>query len=136
VLDVRRGVTERRDGVLHELLQTVEPQRPVVLALEADRRGRLVVDPGAAAGGAAEVARPDLDFVGQRHEPLVQRAEDSGRALARLDRQIRAGDVADEQRVARQDRPRIAAAICVAKQEGGVLGPVTGRVHRLDLDVA
>ena len=75
---------------------------------------------------------PDLDLVGQRHQPLVQRAEDLGRALARLDREVGAGDVADEQRVAGQDRDRIAAAGGVAEQERGVLGPVAGGVDRLD----
>ena len=58
-----------------------------------------------------------------------------GRALALLDRQVGARDVADEQRVAGQHRPGVAAAVSVAEQEGGVLGPVAGRVHRLDLDL-
>ena len=88
--------------------------------------------PGAAAERAAEVPGPDLDLVGQRQQPLVQRAEDVGRALARLDREVGAGDVADEQRVAGQDRDRVAAAAGVAEQERGVLGPVAGRVDRLD----
>ena len=87
---------------------------------------------GAAAERAAEVPGPDLDLVGQREQPLVQGAEDVGGALARLDREVGAGDVADEQAVAAQHRDRVAAALGVAQQEGGVLGPVAGRVDRLD----
>ena len=75
---------------------------------------------------------PDLDVVGQRQQALVQGAEDVGGALARLDREVGAGDVADEERVAGQHRPGVAAAVGVAEQEGGVLGPVAGRVDRLD----
>ena len=118
--------------VLDELGLVGDRQGAVVAALEADRRGGLEVEPGAAAERAAEVAGPDLDLVGQRQQPLVQRAEHVGGALARLDRQVGAGDVADEQRVAAQQRPGVAAAAGVAEQEGGVLGPVAGRVDRLD----
>ena len=59
----------------------------------------------------------------------------SGRSPPRpraLDRQVRPGHVADEQRVAGQHGPGIAAAAAVAEEEGGVLGAVAGRVHRLD----
>ena len=48
----------------------------VVRALEADRRGDLHVHPRPAAQRAAEVPGPDLGVVGQREQPLVQRAED------------------------------------------------------------
>ncbi len=110
VLDVGRPLAQRGDRVLDEIGLVGEGQRPVVAALEADRRGGLQVDPGAAAERAAEVPGPDLDLVGQRQQPLVQRAEDVGGALARLDRQVGAGDVADEERVAGQHRDRVAAA--------------------------
>ncbi len=105
-------------------------------ALEADRRGRLVVDAGAAAGRAAEVAGPDLDVVGEGEQPLVQGAVDAGGALALLDRQVGAGHVPDEERVARQHRPGVAPALRVAEEEGGVLRAVARGVHRLDLDVS
>ena len=85
---------------------------------------------GAAAERAAEVGGPDLDLVVERQQALVQGAEHLGRALARLHRQVGPGDVADEQRVAAEQRPGGAAAAGVAQQEGGVLGPVPGRVHR------
>ena len=73
---------------------------------------------------------PDLDAVGQRQELLVQRVEDRARALLLVDGQVGPRDVADEQRVAGEHRPRLAAAGRVDQREGGVLGPVAGRVHR------
>ena len=53
---------------------------------------------------------PDLGLLGQRQQPLVQGAEDVGGALARLDREVGTGDVADEEAVAAQHRPGVAAA--------------------------
>src|SRR6188472_4807492 len=100
--------------------------------LEADRRAGLEVDPGAAAERAAEVPGPDLGLLGQGQQALVQGAEDVGGALARLDREVGAGDVADEEAVPGQRRPGIVAARSVAKQEGGVLVAVAGSVNRLD----
>ena len=75
---------------------------------------------------------PDLGFLRQGHETIVQRAEDVDGALARLDRQIGPGDVADEERVAAQHRPGLVAAGGVAQQERGVLGPMAGGMDRLD----
>ena len=66
----------------------------------------------------------------------MQRPEDVGGSLPRLDREVGASDVADEERVAGQHRPRLAAAAGVAQEEAGVLGPVPGRVERLDREVA
>ena len=80
----------------------------LVGALEADGRGDLEVHAGPAAQRAAEMPGPHLDGVGQRHELVVERAEDAARALVLVDRQVGAGDVADEQRVAGQHRPRLA----------------------------
>ena len=136
LLDVGRLVAERADRVLDELGLVGDRQRRVVAALEADRRGGLEVDRRAAAERAAEVARPDLDLVVEHQQALVQGAEHLGRTLARLDREVGPGDVADEQRVAAEQRPGGAAAAGVAQQEGGVLGPVAGRVDRLDPDLA
>src|SRR4029453_13596521 len=67
---------------------------------------------------------------------LVQGAEDPCGALALLDREIRAGHVADEERVAGQHRPGVALTSRVAEQEGGVFGTVAGRMHRPDLHIA
>ena len=113
-----------------------DPERPVVVALEADRRGGLEVEAGAAAERAAEVAGPDLDVVGEGQQPLVQGPEHLGGPFARLDREVGQGDVADEQRVAAEHRPGGAVAAGVAEQEGGVLGPVAGGVDRLDRHLA
>ena len=107
-----------------------------MLALEADRRGRLVVDRGASAQRSAEMPGPDLDVVVQGEQAIMQRVEDPRRAVARLDREIGPRDVADEQRVAGQHRPGIACASGIAQHERGVLGAVAGRMHRLDLQVA
>ena len=62
----------------------------------------------------------------------MQRAEDVARALRLLDREVGAGDVADEQGVAAQHRPRLVAAVRVDQREGRVLGPVARRVQRPD----
>ena len=88
--------------------------------------------PGAAAQRAAQVAGPDLGVVRAATAAVVQRAEDRVGAVRRVDRQVRAGDVADEQRVAGQDGPGLVAAVGVDQREGGVLGPVAGRVQGAD----
>ncbi len=124
------------DLVGDELLLVGDLQGAVVAALEADRRGGLEVEAGAAAERAAEVCRPDLDLVGQRQQPPVQGAEQVGSAFAGLDGEVGTGDVADEERVAAQQRPGVAAAAPVAEQEAGVLRPVAGGVDRLDDEVA
>src|SRR5437763_11121846 len=62
--------------------------------------------------------------------------EESLRAGARLDREVRASRVADEERVAREDEPRLVAPVAVADGEGAVLRPVAGRVDRPHRDRA
>ena len=82
----------------------------VVPALVADRGGDLHVHARAAAEGAAEVAGPHLDAVG---EATAAARAASGRCRARpppCRPRGRARDVADEQRVAGQHRPRLRAA--------------------------
>ena len=133
---VRWFVAEAADRVLDELRLVGGPERPVVAPLEPDRRGVLEVEAGAAAERAAEVAGPELDLVVEGQQPLVQGAEDVRGPLARLDREVGPGDVADEQRVAAEQGPGGAVAAGVAEQEGGVLGPVAGGVDRLDREVA
>ena len=59
----------------------------------------------------------------------AQRAEDPARALLLLDREVGPRDVAHEQRVAGQHRPRLRPARGVDQRERRVLGPVPGRVH-------
>ena len=55
------------------------------------------------------MARVDLDAVAELDEP-AQRVEEALGALAGLDREVRSRGVADEERVAGEDDPRIAAA--------------------------
>ena len=80
--------------------------------------------------------RPDLDVVVQGEQAIMQRVEDSRRAVARLDREVGPRDVADEQRVAGQHRPRIASTSGVPQHERGVLGAMARCVHGLNLQVA
>ena len=82
------------------------------------------------------MAGPDLDLVAEAEQAPVQRAVHVGGALTRLDREVGPGDVADEQRVAAEQRPGGVVAAGVAQQEGGVLGPVPRRVDRLDRHLA
>ena len=63
---------------------------------------------------------------------VAQGVEDPARALGLLDGQVGPRDVADEQRVAGQHRPRLLAAARVDQRERGVLGPVAGRVQGAD----
>ncbi len=65
----------------------------------------------------------------------MQRAIQVAGALLGLDREVRARDVADEQRVAGEHGHRLTAG-AGPDQEGGVLGPVARGVHGLDLDLA
>ena len=77
----------------------------------------------------------DLDAVGQLREP-AQRVEEPLRAGARLDREVGTRGVADEERVAGEDEPRLVAPVAVADGERAVLRPVAGRVDRPDGDRA
>ena len=86
--------------------------------------------PGPAAQRAAEVAGPDLGRRRAAPAAVVQRAEDAARALLLVDREVGPRDVADEQRVAGEHRPRLVAARGVDERERRVLGPVPGRVQR------
>ena len=73
---------------------------------------------------------------GSAHELVVERVEDAAGALLLVDREVGPGDVADEQRVAGEDRPRLVRAGAVDERERGVLGPVPGRVQRADRERA
>ena len=114
----------------HELVLVLHPQQRLVRALEADRRGHLEVHAGPAAERAAEVAGPQLGGVGQREQLAVQRAEDPARALLLVHGQVGPGDVAHEQAVAGEHRPRLLAALRVDQRERAVLGAVARRVQR------
>ena len=62
--------------------------------------------------------------------------EEPLRALSCLDRQIRPGGVADEQRVSGEDDPGIRTSSAVAHREAVVLRPVTGRMDASQDDVS
>jgi hypothetical protein len=100
------------------------------------RRSKPIVDetfmsiPGPPHIEPPRVPGPDLDVAAQRQQLLTQRPEDAACALGLLDREVGPRDIADEQRVAGQDRPRLLAAPQVEQRERRVLGPVAGRVER------
>jgi hypothetical protein len=78
------------------------------------------------------VRGPDLAVLGEAEQLLVQGTEDLARALGLVDREVGPRDVADEQAVAGEDRPRLGAARRVDQGERGVLGPVAGCVQGAD----
>ena len=77
----------------------------------------------------------DLDAVAELDE-AAQAVEEALGSLLRLDREIRPAGVADEERVAGEDEPRLVAAGAVDHREAAVLGPVTRRVDRAQDDLA
>ena len=81
------------------------------------------------------MAGKDLDAVRQLEQP-PQRVEELLGALLRADREIGPGRVADEERVAGQDEPRLVRPRAVDHGEAGVLGTVSGRVDRAQDDVS
>ena len=81
------------------------------------------------------MARIDLDAVAELHQPS-ERVEEALRSLARVDRQIRTRRIADEQRVSRQDEPRLGRTRAVDDGEAAVLGPVARRVNAPEHDLA
>ena len=133
-LHVRRPQLRPAGGHLHEVVLVRDRHRMVEAALEADRRRRLRAHAGATQR-AGDVAGKDLDAVWQLCEP-AERVEKPLGAGARLDREVRARGVPDEERVAREDEPRLVAPVAIADGEGAVLGAVTGRVDRADRDRA
>ena len=84
---------------------------------------------------AGDVTRVDLDAVAELDEP-PERVEEPLGALARLDGEVGPRGVADEQRVAGQDEPRLRPAREVADGEAAVLRPVPRRVDAAEDDVA
>jgi hypothetical protein len=76
-----------------------------------------------------------LDAVRQL-EQAPQRVEEALGALLRADGEVGPRRVADEERVARQDEPRLVRARAVDHREAGVLRPVAGCVDRAQHDLA
>jgi hypothetical protein len=77
----------------------------------------------------------DLDPVSELDEP-PQAVEEALGSLLCLDREVRPAGIADEERVAGEDEPRLVAAGAVDHRETAVLGPVTGRVDRAEDNVS
>ena len=82
-----------------------------------------------------DVAWEDLDAVGELEQSLKTRVELAG-PVDGLDRQVRPGGVADEERVAREDEPRLFGPGPVDDCKATVLGAVAGSVDHPEGDVA
>ena len=81
------------------------------------------------------MTREDLDAVPELGEP-AQAVEQTLGAFLRFDREIRPSRVADEERVAGEDEPRLLGAGAVDHGEAAVLGPMAGRVNGAQDDLA
>ena len=120
---LRRGDAGRlRD----ERVDVRDREHRVEPALEADRR-RSARAHRHAAQRPRDVAGEDLDAVGKLEEP-PEGVEEALGALGRPDSEIRPRGVADEERVAGQDEPRLVGARRVDHGETAVLRPVPRRV--------
>ena len=111
-LEVRRLRRQRsRSRARRSASSSLSPKQLVVAPLVADRRGDLHVH-ARARRTASRRGGPGQTSVSarQRQQLVVQRVEDAARALLLVDREVGPGDVADEQRVAGQHRPRLVAA--------------------------
>ena len=134
-LEVRRLVGELAGERADEAVLVVAREQPVEAALEANRGHGLLAHPRAAAERPADVAGPDLGEVPEREEPL-ERPEEPAGALLGVDCEIRARDVAHEERVAGDDEPGLLAAAPVGDEIRGVLRPVAGGCKSRDGDLA
>ena len=103
------------------------------------RSNPIVVEPARAhrlaAERAGDVAGEHLDAVRQLEQPPEGVEEPLG-AFDRADGEVGPGRVADEERVAREDEPRLVGARRVDDGEAAVLGPVTRRVDHAHRDGA
>jgi hypothetical protein len=81
------------------------------------------------------VARVHLDAVAELGEPS-ERVEQALCSFRSVDREVGPSRLADEQRVAREDEPRLVATRPVDHGERAVLRPVAGRMNRSHDDVA
>jgi hypothetical protein len=136
VREVRRLWTQGSDQPACELVLVGHAEHRRVPPLVPDRGGHLEVHPGATAERPAEVARPHLACLGQLEQPLVERAEDPARPVLPVNGEVRPSDVAHEQAVTCEHRPRLVAALGVHQREGRVLWPVARCVKGPDRDVA
>src|SRR5262245_4170998 len=100
-----------------EFLAGPRSERRIPAPLEADRRARLAAH-RASTGGAGEVRRIDLEVVGQPHElpeqAVVELLRGPAPDLVPALVQVRASCVADEERVAGEQEPRLLGTDAVA----------------------
>ena len=113
---------------------SVDLERSIEAALEADRGGRLGAH-ALAAERARDVAGEDLDAVRKLEQP-AQRVKEPFRALLRGHREVWTRGVADEERVAGQHEPGLVGTRAVDDGEARVLGPVPGCVDGAQDDLA
>ena len=109
-----------------ELVTSSDVSSRVEAPLEADRRRRLrahAAPQSEPATWPGKTSTPSASSSSRR-----RRVEQALGALARLDREIGPGRVADEQRVAGEDEPGLVGATAVGDREAAVLRPVAGRV--------
>jgi hypothetical protein len=101
----------------------IESQQRVVMTLVADRGARLAAQAGASAQRTTDVGGPHLDVVAQA-EHLAHAVMQILRAGVRLDSEIRAGEISDEQRVTTQHQPWVLAAGDISDDDRHVLRAV------------
>ena len=132
-LEVRWPGREVPGQLGDEVAFVLDSGKAVEAALEADRRPRLLAHAGATAEGAADVSRPDLREVLEL-EQAPDRVVEIARACFRLDREVRPGEVAHEEGVARDHEPRRPGARLVLDHVRHVVRPVAGRGQGSDAD--
>ena len=109
-LHVRRARRRDTGGFGDEERDVVVCQRRVEASLEADGRRRLRAH-RLPAQRPGDVAGVHLDAVAELDEP-AERVEETLGAFARLDREVGSRSVADEERVAGEDDPRVRLHAC------------------------
>ncbi len=132
--DVRRLGSRDRCRLGDERVELRDSEDGVEASLEPDRRRRLRAH-GLAAERSGDVARIDLDAVGQLEQAL-QRVEDGLGSLSCPDGEVGAPGVADEEGIAGEQQPRLVGPRVVDHREAAVLRPVAGRVEAAERDVA
>src|SRR5579875_606107 len=134
----RVGVLRARRDVLpqerDELGPRPGPEAGVVPPFEAERGDRMSAQ-SSPAHRAGEGSRVDQEVVGEREQAREAVVERCGPGV-QIARQLDPSDVADHQRVAREEQPGVRAAGPVSDQEAEVLRRVPGSVEDLELDVA
>src|SRR6185437_14379504 len=112
----------------------VDAERPVVAPLEANGGDRVGAETTATDGSGVGAGK-DLEIVGECFQ-LLHAPEQVLRALFGVDGKLGSTEIADHQRVAGEDEPRLLCPRAVAHQQADVLRRVAGRVQHFGHDVA